>query len=108
MIDAIHVKIRDGLREVLGLWVGDGGEWPVPRTALSGDNGDPVVVGMAAVDGSGRVRERAVLAALGWDCGDALEIQIAGDIAIVRVSPTDACASTSAARSPCPPDLAPY
>lgn len=60
---------------------------PLPRATTCDDDVGPVVVGVAAVDGSGRVRERAVLAALGWDRGDALEIRVARDIAVLRASP---------------------
>lgn len=47
---------------------------------------DPVVLGVAAVDGSGRLRERAVLAALGWGHGDALDIHLAGNIAVLHAT----------------------
>ena len=59
---------------------------PLPRAALSDDDG-PVVLGVAAVDGSGRVRERNVLAALEWGRGDALDIRIVRDIAVLHTAP---------------------
>jgi AbrB family looped-hinge helix DNA binding protein len=42
---------------------------------------------VAAVDGSGRVREHTVLAALGWGRDDALEIRVARTIAVLRAAP---------------------
>ena len=45
------------------------------------------MVGVAAVDGSGRVRERGVLAALGWEHGESLEIRIVRGIAVVHAAP---------------------
>jgi redox-sensitive bicupin YhaK (pirin superfamily) len=35
-----------------------------------------IVLGVAAVDGSGRVRERVLLAALGWGRGERLEVRV--------------------------------
>jgi hypothetical protein len=75
---------------------------PLPRARSSADECGPVVVGAAAVDGSGRVRERAVLAALGWDTGDMLDVLIVRDIASCTRRRTGACGWMSAARSPCP------
>jgi len=44
-------------------------------------------VGVAAVDTSGRVRERALLAQLGWRHGEALELRINGRIAALWPAP---------------------
>lgn len=46
----------------------------------------PIIVGVAAIDGSGRVRERAVLAALAWGPGETLDIRIIQDVAILRAA----------------------
>jgi len=46
----------------------------------------PIIVGVAAIDGSGRVRERAVLAALAWGPGEALDMRIIRDVAILRTA----------------------
>lgn len=46
----------------------------------------PIIVGVAAIDRSGRVRERAVLAALAWGLGEVLDIRIIRDVAILRVA----------------------
>jgi hypothetical protein len=60
---------------------------PLPRATPRDEGGDPVVVGVAAVDGSGRVRERTLLAALGWSGGDVLDIRIDRDIAVLHTAP---------------------
>ena len=57
------------------------------RATPDGDDVGPVVVGVAAVDGSGRVRERTVLAALGWSHGDRLDIRIVRTIAVLHPAP---------------------
>lgn len=51
-----------------------------------GTESGPVIVGVAAIDGSGRVRERAVLAAMAWGPGETLDIRIIQDVAILRAT----------------------
>lgn len=59
----------------------------LPAQAQSSDTeSGPIFVGVAAIDGSGRVRERAVLAALAWGPGEALDIRIIRDVAILRAA----------------------
>ncbi len=65
---------------------------PIPTAARplatpADDDGDPVVFGVAAVDGSGRVRERAVLTTLRWNRGERLDIRVVRDIAVLRAAP---------------------
>lgn len=60
----------------------------LPAQAQSSDTeSGPIIVGVAAIDGSDRVRERAVLAALAWGPGEALDIRIIQDVAILRAAP---------------------
>lgn len=43
-----------------------------------------LLVGMAAIDHSGRLRDRALLAALGWQAGDRLVVQVYQTMAVLR------------------------
>jgi hypothetical protein len=53
----------------------------LPAQAQSSDiEFGPIIVGVAAIDGSGRVRERTVLAALAWGPGETLDMQIIRDV----------------------------
>ena len=60
---------------------------PLAPPAPADADREPIVLGVAAVDGSGRVRERAVLAALGWGCGNLLDIHLAGNIGLLHTAP---------------------
>ena len=52
---------------------------PPQARKLEADTTDlgPILIGVATLDGSGRVRERTLLAALGWGRAECLEIRIA-------------------------------
>ena len=56
------------------------------QTQPSDTESGPIIVGVAAIDGSGRVRERVVLAALAWGPGEALDMRIIRDVAILRAA----------------------
>jgi hypothetical protein len=47
----------------------------------------PILIGVATLDGSGRVRERTLLAALGWGRDERLEIRIAQNAAVLWSAP---------------------
>ena len=47
----------------------------------------PILFGVGALDGSGRVRERTLLAALGWGHGQCLEISVFPNAALLRGAP---------------------
>ena len=59
---------------------------PPPQACkLEADTTDlgPILIGVATLDGSGRVRERTLLTALGWNRGDCLEVRIAQNAAVL-------------------------
>ena len=57
-----------------------------PAEPAAADLG-PILIGVAALDGSGRVREHTLLAEIGWACGEALEVLISPGAALFRRSP---------------------
>lgn len=47
----------------------------------------PIIIGVAAVDGSGRVRERTLFAALGWRRGESLDLHVVHNAAVLQPVP---------------------
>ena len=63
-----------------------GASWPMP---LAGPPGRPdVVYGFGRIDASGRVADRATIAALGWRGGDRLTLTAEAGVVVIRRDPS--------------------
>lgn len=60
---------------------------PKPGTTAPFPKLGPARIGVAAIDASGRVREKTLLRALGWRTGEALDLRIADRIAALWPAP---------------------
>ncbi|MBR7836927.1 hypothetical protein KDL01_26855, partial [Actinospica durhamensis] len=60
---------------------------PKPSTTALFPKLGPARIGVAAIDASGRVREKTLLRALGWRAGEALDLRIADQTAALWPAP---------------------
>ena len=59
---------------------------PLPMARLTGKRERSTVYGLTAVDARGRVADRTVTAALGWQPGDRLSLHVANGLIIVTAA----------------------
>lgn len=55
-----------------------------PRSARAGPLMDDTLVGIAAFDHSGRIRDRVLIDALGWRPGDPTAVRLGSDTVVIR------------------------
>ncbi len=60
---------------------------PLPLASALPGLPDTVVYGLGRIDASGRIRERAVVAAMGWASGDRLTLTADGGVVLARRDP---------------------